>query len=136
MDELKNVRLDEIPTHLASGPNCRSIDGQIACGYACKSDGLRVRCAQTPQGRCQVLDGQVVCFDPPAYVIRAYEGSLPEPECKAGEGEGYTVNHSTMTYLMNPKGRFACVIPYSESPQQIAAQIRAAMAKGPHADSC
>ncbi|MFL5350763.1 MAG: hypothetical protein ACJ8AT_38830 [Hyalangium sp.] len=70
-----------------SAPNCRSIDGQIACGYACKSDGLRVRCAKTPQGRCQVLDGQVVCFDPPAYVIRAYGGSLPEPECKAGEGE-------------------------------------------------
>lgn len=70
-----------------SAPSCRSIDGQIACGYACKSDGLRVRCAQTPQGRCQVMDGQVVCFDPPAYVVRAYGSSLPEAECKAGEGE-------------------------------------------------
>jgi hypothetical protein len=29
----------------------------------------------------------VVCFDPPAYAVRAYGGALPEPECKAGEGE-------------------------------------------------
>jgi hypothetical protein len=69
-----------------SAPTCRSIDGQVACGYACKSDGLRARCAQTPQGRCQVIDGQVVCFDPPAYVVRAYNGSVPEPECKSIEG--------------------------------------------------
>jgi protein SCO1/2 len=55
---------------------------------------------------------------------------------KAGEGEGYAVNHSTITYLMNPKGQFACVIPYNESPQQIAARVEAAMAKGDGADSC
>lgn len=55
---------------------------------------------------------------------------------KAGEGADYTVNHSSITYLMNPAGQFACVIPYSEAPPQIAAQIRAAMAKGDHADSC
>jgi hypothetical protein len=70
-----------------SAPGCRSLDGQVACGYGCKSDGLRARCAQTPQGHCQVMDGQVVCFDPPAYVVRAYGGALPEPECKAAEGE-------------------------------------------------
>jgi protein SCO1/2 len=55
---------------------------------------------------------------------------------KAGEGEGYAVNHSTITYLMNPKGQFACVIPYNESPQQIAARVEAAMARGDGADSC
>jgi protein SCO1/2 len=55
---------------------------------------------------------------------------------KAGEGEGYAVNHSTITYLMNPKGQFACVIPYNETPQQIAARVKAAMAKGAGADSC
>jgi cytochrome oxidase Cu insertion factor (SCO1/SenC/PrrC family) len=46
------------------------------------------------------------------------------------------VNHSTITYLMNPRGGFACVIPYNETPQQIAAQIEAAMAKGDDAESC
>jgi protein SCO1/2 len=55
---------------------------------------------------------------------------------KAGEGEGYAVNHSTITYLMNPKGQFACVIPYNETPQQIAARVEAAMTKGAGADSC
>ncbi len=55
---------------------------------------------------------------------------------KAGEGADYAVNHSSITYLMNPAGEFACVIPYNQSPQQIAGQIRAAMAKGERADSC
>jgi protein SCO1/2 len=55
---------------------------------------------------------------------------------KAGEGAAYTVDHSTMTYLMNPKGRFACVIPYGATPQQIAAKVQAAMAQGDAAESC
>jgi protein SCO1/2 len=55
---------------------------------------------------------------------------------KAGEGAAYTVDHSTMTYLMNPKGRFACVIPYGATPQQIVAKLQAAMAQGDDAESC
>ncbi|MFC3067951.1 SCO family protein [Phenylobacterium soli] len=55
---------------------------------------------------------------------------------KAGEGPDYTVNHSTFTYLMNPKGGFACVIPYNAPPQQIASQVQKAMAQGPNAESC
>lgn len=55
---------------------------------------------------------------------------------KAGEGEFYNVDHSTITYLMSPKGRFVCVIPHGTAPEQIAAKVKAAMAKGPNADSC
>ncbi|MDB5447649.1 MAG: uncharacterized protein JWQ97_2966 [Phenylobacterium sp.] len=55
---------------------------------------------------------------------------------KAGEGAAYAVNHSTITYLMNPHGQFACVIPYNAAPQQITAQVEAAMAKGDAAESC
>jgi protein SCO1/2 len=55
---------------------------------------------------------------------------------KAGEGPGYSVDHSTFTYLMNPKGRFTCVIPYNQTPPQIAARIQAAMAQGDDAESC
>ena len=69
-----------------SAATCRSIDGHAACGYQCKSDGQRVRCAQTPQGSCQVIDGQAVCFDPPPHIIRIYGSSLPAPECKAIDG--------------------------------------------------
>ena len=55
---------------------------------------------------------------------------------KAGDGPGYQVNHSTITYLMSPTGDFVCVIPYGEGPQQMAGQIRSAMKQGPHATSC
>jgi protein SCO1/2 len=40
---------------------------------------------------------------------------------KAGEGPDYTVNHSSITYLMSPRGEFVCVIPYGQTPDQIAA---------------
>ena len=55
---------------------------------------------------------------------------------KAGEGEFYNVDHSTITYLMSPKGRLVCVIPHGAAPEQIAAKVKAAMSKGPNADSC
>ena len=55
---------------------------------------------------------------------------------KSGEGAAYNVDHSTITYLMNPKGGFACVIPYGATPQQIVAKVQAAMAQGDRAERC
>ncbi|THD61766.1 SCO family protein [Phenylobacterium sp.] len=55
---------------------------------------------------------------------------------KAGAGQDYQVNHSTITYLMGPGGDFVCVIAYGETPQVMAGQIQAAMKQGPHATSC
>jgi protein SCO1/2 len=55
---------------------------------------------------------------------------------KAGEGPGYTINHSTITYLMSPRGQFVCVIPYGAPPEQMAKMVKAAMARGPRAQSC
>jgi protein SCO1/2 len=55
---------------------------------------------------------------------------------KAGSGADYTVNHSTFTYLMTPKGRFACVIAYNATPAEVAAHVQAAMAQGAGAASC
>jgi protein SCO1/2 len=55
---------------------------------------------------------------------------------KAGEGTAYNVDHSTFTYLMNPKGRFACILPYDQTPEQIASKVQAAMAQGDNAESC
>ena len=55
---------------------------------------------------------------------------------RAGEGADYQVNHSTITYLMGPTGDFVCVIPYGETPAQMAAQIEKAMKQGPRAQSC
>jgi protein SCO1/2 len=55
---------------------------------------------------------------------------------KVGEGAGYTVNHSSIIYLMNPRGGLACVIPYDAPPAEMAAKVKAAMAQGPGAQSC
>lgn len=55
---------------------------------------------------------------------------------KVGTGPDYTVNHMTLTYLMNPRGQLACVMDYGLSPQQYAQKIQAAMAQGPDAQSC
>jgi len=55
---------------------------------------------------------------------------------KQGEGADYLVNHASYTYLMSPKGRFVCVLPYELTPEQTAAKIRVAMAAGANAQSC
>ena len=44
-----------------------------------------------------------------------------------GTGEDYTVNHSTVAYLMNPKGEFERPLSYGLTPDQMAEQIRDAM---------
>jgi protein SCO1/2 len=46
---------------------------------------------------------------------------------KVGEGPGYTIDHSTAIYLMDPKGRFSTVIPYNLPPEDIARRINDAM---------
>jgi protein SCO1/2 len=55
---------------------------------------------------------------------------------KVGEGDDYTVNHASYTYLMSPKGRFVCVLAYELTPEQVTAKIEAAMKAGPDATSC
>jgi protein SCO1/2 len=44
-----------------------------------------------------------------------------------GEGDDYTVNHSTMAYLMNPQGLFDRPLGYGMTPDQMADQIGKAM---------
>ena len=55
---------------------------------------------------------------------------------KVGDGADYQVNHASYSYLMNPKGRFTCVLPYELTPEQTAAKIRAAMQAGDNAERC
>lgn len=44
-----------------------------------------------------------------------------------GDGPDYQVNHSTIAYLMTPRGRFDRVLAYGLTPEQMADQIRRAM---------
>ena len=46
---------------------------------------------------------------------------------KSGSGSDYLVNHSTATYLMNPRGQFAKVLPFGIGPDEVAQQISDAM---------
>lgn len=55
---------------------------------------------------------------------------------KAGDGPDYTINHSTITYLMSPRGRLVCFLPYGAPPKVMADKIIAAMNAGPGAATC
>jgi protein SCO1/2 len=46
---------------------------------------------------------------------------------KSGEGEDYLVDHTTVVYLMDPKGRFVAPLASGTPPKQMAAEIRDAM---------
>ena len=46
---------------------------------------------------------------------------------KSGSGSDSLVNHSTATYLMNPRGQFAKVLPFGIGPDEVAQQISDAM---------
>jgi protein SCO1/2 len=47
---------------------------------------------------------------------------------KEGQGEGYTMAHSSIVYLMNPAGKFASALTESQTPSEVATQIGDAMA--------
>ncbi|CAN5433575.1 SCO family protein [soil metagenome] len=47
---------------------------------------------------------------------------------KVGEGADYTVDHTTVIYLVDPKGRFVKPLAYGLPPEEIARQIKDAMA--------
>lgn len=75
------------------------------------------------------LTGSAAQVDVAAKAYRVYYQ-------KQGEGADYAVTHAAYSYLMTPKGRFACVLPYGQGPEKTAARIKAAMATGSNADSC
>jgi protein SCO1/2 len=47
---------------------------------------------------------------------------------KEGEGEGYSMAHSSIVYLMNPAGKFVTALTESQTPSEVATQIGDAMA--------
>ena len=69
------------------------------------------------------LTGTPAQVDQAAKAYRVYYA-------KVGSGSDYTMDHSSVTYLMDPKGDFVSVIPYGMTPAQVADQVRSAMAKG------
>lgn len=43
---------------------CKSAYGKTECGYGCIAAYGDVRCARTPEGRCQAAYGEITCWDP------------------------------------------------------------------------
>jgi hypothetical protein len=79
-------------TLLASAPpppkaTCLTVNGETACGYACRASATEVRCATTPYGTCSMFNGEVHCVDPlPASIHHPPDEGLL-PECKSVRGE-------------------------------------------------
>jgi len=72
-------------------------------------------------GNVQGLTGTPQQVAAAAKAYRAYYKQV-------GDGPDYSVDHSTAIYLMDPKGRFDRVIAYNLPPEEIARQIKDAMA--------
>src|SRR5262249_1724589 len=68
-------------------PSCVTTSYRTACGYSCEMSNDQVQCAQTPFGECQVSDGRLVCWDPPAAVILAKRLRTPVAECISSSGK-------------------------------------------------
>lgn len=49
---------------------------------------------------------------------------------KVGEGEDYTMNHTTLVYLMGPDGKFRSALQHDLGPERTARIIRQTMARG------
>lgn len=58
-----------------------------------------------------------------ASVAKAYRAYY----AREGEGDDYTVTHTNVVYLMNPRGRFERPLRFDTTPNQIASQIRDSM---------
>jgi hypothetical protein len=76
------------------GAACKSAFGKTACGYGCVAAYGDVKCAQTPEGRCQVAYGEITCWDPerdrpePYRAPRPPErGPWPPADCQSAFGK-------------------------------------------------
>lgn len=71
----------------------------------------------------KAIRGLTGSADQIAAVARAYHVYYQ----KVPEGDSYTMDHSAVVYLMDPRGRFDKPLDMSVSPAAVAGQIRAAM---------
>src|SRR5689334_11698439 len=68
-------------------PQCVSSQGRTVCGYQCKTSSSHAACARTPYGVCQLLAGNIHCWDPPRVAIAHPDKSGTKPECKEIRGK-------------------------------------------------
>jgi hypothetical protein len=110
---------------LGQSPTCLTSNGVSVCGFDCKGEAGKVKCAQTPEGVCATSGGNVGCFDP-SNAVRAVFPSLPKATCKAAEGKvvcGYNCvqGESQVGCAQTPRGvceaRYGKVVCFDPPPE-------------------
>lgn len=66
----------------APQPECRTSGLNTACGFHCRAELDQVRCSQTPEGLCENVERQLVCWDPPDE-LRFHAAEVPPATCHA-----------------------------------------------------
>jgi hypothetical protein len=61
--------IHHLPATALAGAKCIQSDDGFACGWDCKRSWEQVQCAQTPRGRCNIVEGRIACFDPPLPAV-------------------------------------------------------------------
>ena len=96
----------------APGPECKTDQGKMVCGYHCASSMSPLACTRTPAGVCEARYGQTVCFDPADELLAVYGADVPAPKCLAQDGQiacGYncTAGNGMVACSKTPMG--ACL---------------------------
>lgn len=58
-----HVKCWDPPRGVHKKAECVVFNGEAACGYDCKIASGKGRCANTPDGKCQIRNGEVSCSD-------------------------------------------------------------------------
>jgi hypothetical protein len=91
-------------------PECKSIAGEVACGFNCVIARGKVACAQTPYGVCREHFGELKCWDPSEATIHEWGSSIPRPTCLTAStaiacGYDCKADRSEVKCAATPRGR-------------------------------
>lgn len=73
------------------------------------------------------LVGLVGTADQTAAIAKAYRVYYAKEKGKENDTEGYLVDHSAITYLMGPDGRFLSYFGHDTTPEEMAKKLAAAL---------
>jgi len=123
---------DVCPTALARAVEVRQLLGSDA-------EKLQVLLVTVDPERdtAEVLQAYTAAFDPGFVALR---GDLPATEAVAREfkihyakvptGTSYTMDHTALTYVLDPQGRLRLAVRHEQSAQQVADDLRTLMRAG------
>jgi hypothetical protein len=98
------------PPNEGLNPECKSVNGESACGFNCIMAKGKAACARTPYGVCREHFGELKCWDPSDDTIHAYGSDLQRPACLTAStaiGCGYDckADRAEVKCAETPRGR-------------------------------